>query len=121
MKTKAYLLVVAVLLSSFGVFAQVKDKYVKEGDFVRVTRYFEEGAVQETGTFLNGKLHGKWTEFYASGNVKTEAYFNEGKKEGTWFVYSKDGGELYEVVYADGKIKESHQWKIEKRNLLAEK
>jgi antitoxin component YwqK of YwqJK toxin-antitoxin module len=121
MKKIAYTLIIALCSISYAAEAQIEDVFVKKGEFVEVTRYYDDGNIREVGTYMDGKPQGKWTEYYVDGNVKTEAYYNAGEKTGTWFVYTQDGAALYELVYVDNSLAESHKWKIEKRNLLVEK
>ncbi len=101
--------------------AQKEDTYEKNGKEVKVTRYYEDGNIRETGTFVNDVPDGKWVEFDQNGQVKKEAFYKDGKKEGKWYVWTDDDQFLYEVIYADNKMVESHKWKIEERGLLAGK
>ena len=64
------IMLIAGLLFTGTLFAQnVEAKYVKEGDLVKGTYYFDNGQIQQEGTYKDGELHGKWI-----------AYDQEGKK-----------------------------------------
>ncbi len=103
---------------AFGAYAQIEDNYTVEGDVVYVERFFDDGNLREKGAFINNVPSGSWVEYYNDGSVHIEANYKDGKKDGKWFVYSGDGEYLYELVYADNRMKNSHQWKIEERNML---
>lgn len=121
---KAYNLIIAgvfALLMALPAQAQKEDTYTKVGDRLMVTRYFDNGAVREEGTFLNGTPDGRWVQYDEKGNIKVEAFYSHGVKQGKWFVWSEDGDFLYEMAYADNQLKSSHKWKIDQRNVVAEK
>jgi antitoxin component YwqK of YwqJK toxin-antitoxin module len=101
--------------------AQKPSTYEKEGPRIKVTNYFDDGNVREVGYFVNGKADGSWIEYRADGSIKTKAFYDAGKKTGTWIVYSQDGSSLYELIYTNNSLVDSHKWKIDERNLLADK
>ncbi len=121
MKRVRIFLVAMMAMSIMALQAQKPATYEREGQRVKITNYYDDGNVKETGYYLKGKLDGNWTEYRTDGSIKIKAFFKEGKKEGTWIVYSEDGGTLYELVYTDNRLMDSHKWKIEERSLLAEK
>ncbi|MEQ9262520.1 MAG: nicotinic acid mononucleotide adenyltransferase [Owenweeksia sp.] len=101
--------------------AQPKPVYEKEGNKVRVTHFYEDGTVRETGTYAsNGKLHGDWFQYNEDGSVSYKAYYNNGKKEGKWFKWEDEGLTMYEIAYEDNKMKHVQKWKLEQKNMLAE-
>lgn len=101
--------------------AQKPAEYEVEGEKTKVTKFFDDGSVREVGYFVDGKADGSWIEYRADGTIKTKAFYTAGKKTGTWIVYSQDGRSLYELIYTDNLLVDSHKWKIEERNLLADK
>lgn len=111
-------ILIGVMMMAFGASAQIEDNYTVEGDVVSVERFFDDGSLREKGTFINNVPSGSWVEYYNDGSVHIEANYKDGKKDGKWFVYSGDGEYLYELVYVDNRMKNSHQWKIEERNML---
>ena len=54
------LLVTLVFISSFVVSNSQNDyiEYNKQGDLIEATYYYEDGTIQQQGTFKDGKLHG---------------------------------------------------------------
>lgn len=96
---------------------QPKDEYTRKGDKVMVTRFYEDGAVREQGTFVNNEADGRWVEYNKDGSVKVEAFYHNGKKEGKWFVYSNEGQIMYELVYQDNYLQGSSRWKLEENNV----
>lgn len=107
-----------LMLMAFGSYAQPEDRYTVDGDVVYVERYFEDGTIKETGSFVNNVPSGNWVQYYRDGSIHIEAFFKDGEKDGKWFVWSEDGQYLYELLYADNRMQNSHQWKIEERNML---
>lgn len=116
-----FLLVAVMAMGIMASQAQKASLYEKEGQRTKVTHYYDDGSVRETGYYLKGKPDGNWTEYRADGSIKTKAFYKEGKKTGTWIVYTEDGASMYELVYAENRLVNSHKWKIEERNLLAGK
>jgi len=94
-----------------------KDEYTRKGDKVMVTRFYEDGAVREQGTFANNVADGRWVEYNRDGSVKIEAFYANGKKEGKWFVYADEGQVMYELMYADNYLQSSNRWKLEENNV----
>lgn len=112
---------VILMLTTASLSAQEKPKYEREGNKVRVTHYYENGVVKETGTYYRSALHGKWTQYDEDGNVLFEANYDNGDKEGKWFKWDLEEEVLYEMIYDDNKLVSVDEWKLEKRNLLADR
>lgn len=68
------------------------------------TRYFENGKPMQTGSFKDGKNHGKWVWFYPNGKKKMEGFFNNGSREGAWITYSTEGKIETESIYMNDKL-----------------
>ncbi|HBF19976.1 MAG TPA: hypothetical protein DDW81_07740 [Cryomorphaceae bacterium] len=101
--------------------AQQKPVYEKEGNKVRVTHFYDNGAVKETGTYAaNGNLDGNWVQYNEDGSVNTKAYYNNGMKEGKWFRWDNNGMVMYEIAYESNKLVNVQKWKLEQKNMLAE-
>tara|TARA_R110002072_G_scaffold138704_6_gene282081 strand:- start:3263 stop:3631 length:369 start_codon:yes stop_codon:yes gene_type:complete len=114
-------LLVVLVLASANLQAQEKPKYEREGDKIRVTYYHENGVIKETGTYYKSVLDGKWTQYDDDGNILFEAYYDNGDKVGKWFKWDLEEKILYEMVYEDNTLLSVDKWKLEKRNLLAER
>ncbi len=83
---KKYLLIVMVMLSGMS-FAQAGEPVLEaEGQLVKATYYYDNGKVQQTGYFKDGKLDGKWTAYNENGSVKSVAEYTNGTKTGTWII-----------------------------------
>lgn len=68
-------------------FAQnIKPKFEKQDELTKVTYYFDNGKIKETGFFRSTKLQGKWIKYNNKGEITTIANYENGKKEGKWFV-----------------------------------
>ncbi len=95
-------------------------KYTREGDQIKVAYFYEDAeTLKETGYFKDGVSNGRWVQYDRNGQVKIEAYYKNGSKEGTWFVWADDGETLFELVYENNRLKTSHKWTIDKRDMLA--
>lgn len=71
-----------------------------------VTYYYEKnGAVMETGAFVNNEKDGQWLRWDEAGQKIAEAYYVTGKKNGTWLVWDSKGTKRYEMIYAMGDKK----------------
>lgn len=104
------LLTFALLLSVSMINAQeLKPSYELAGDQVKVTYYFENGAIYKQGFFKNKKLSGNWLEFDQKGNKVASAFYKDGKKVGTWFQWANN--KLREINYDDNIIKSVSIWR----------
>ena len=114
-------MLMVLTLATAGLFAQQKPVYKKSGEKIIVTHFYEDGTVKETGTYYKDVLHGKWVQYDRTGNVTFEANYDFGDKEGKWFKWDKEENVLYEMVYEDNTLVSVDKWRLEKRNLLAER
>lgn len=109
---KKCILVLAVLFLSAPVFAQVNNnvKYEKKGDVTIATYFYEDGTVQQQGTFNeNGKLHGTWTSYDVNGDKLAVGNYTNGMKTGKWFFWTDNS--LKEVDYVGSRIASVNEWK----------
>lgn len=119
--TQIYTVLIFVLMSSVGLYAQQKPVYEKDGDHLRVTHYHANGEIKETGTYYKKALNGKWMQYDEDGNIIFEAFYDNGDKEGKWLKWDLQAAILYEMSYEDNTLLSVDEWKLEKRNLLAER
>lgn len=82
----------------------IKPVFVKDGDLVKGTFYYEDGSISQEGTYKDGKLHGNWISFDKNGNKVAMANYENGEKTGKWFFWSED--KLTEVDYNENRIAE---------------
>ena len=85
-----------------GMVAQEKSPtFEKDGDLVKATYFYDNGAIKEMGYFKNDKLHDQWISYDASGKITVVANYNNGIKEGKWYIVGEDS--IKEVTYAANK------------------
>jgi len=109
---KKCILVLAVLFLSAPVFAQVNNnvKYEKKGDVTVATYFYEDGKIQQQGTFnKDGKLHGTWTSYDVNGDKLAVGHYTNGMKTGKWFFWTDES--LKEVDYVASRIASVSEWK----------
>ncbi len=83
------ILFLAMLMVSGIVFSQSNEPVLEaEGQLVKATYYYDNGAVEQVGYFKDGKLDGKWTSYDVKGNIKAIAEYTNGVKTGKWMYYS---------------------------------
>jgi antitoxin component YwqK of YwqJK toxin-antitoxin module len=54
--------------------------------------------------YINGRVHGTYTELYANGDKMVEIQIINGVKEGEAYSYNVDGSIARTVIYSQGKI-----------------
>ena len=111
MKKIKNILMAAIFTFGAAAMAQenLEPKFEKEGDLIKGTFYYEDGAVKQMGTYKDGELHGEWISFDAEGKKQSIATYTEGKKTGKWFFWTAD--KLTEVDYDNNKIAGVNTWK----------
>lgn len=80
---------------------------VLEEGLVSYTRYYHNGAIEETGFVLNGTKHGLWQRFDMEGGKESEMSFNEGIKEGMKYVWNDAGHLIFKVKYENNQVVEA--------------
>lgn len=109
---KKGILLLALLFVAVSTYAQAdtNTKTEKKGDMTEVTYYYEDGSLQQQGTFnAEGKLHGTWTSFDVNGKKLMVGTYENNKKVGKWFFWTD--GKLKEVDYLDSRIANVSEWK----------
>lgn len=101
MKNKMISLI-ALLMFTFGYAQELKPKFEQEGDLIKGTYFFENGAVKQIGYFNNNKLHGEWVSYDSEGNKTTIAHYENGKKTGVWLVLAN--GVVKQITYDSNKV-----------------
>lgn len=94
-----------VMLMVSGVFfAQgVPPKFVAiENNLIHATYFFDNGQLKQEGTYLNGKLHGKWVSYNQDGTKQSSGEYNQGEKVGTWTFYNAPT--TNKVVFENNRI-----------------
>ncbi len=85
------------------IFSQDKPKLESLDDQVIATYYYENGNVKQVGSFVDGKLEGKWISYTEDGNIQTIALYRDGKKHGKW-QYFESTFVTKEVDYKNNNI-----------------
>lgn len=97
------MMILAACLFGSVLFAQKANvEYVKQDDLVKGVFYYENGVIQQEGTYKNGKLHGQWISYDRDGKKNAVAFYHKGNKTGKWFFWR--GDKLIEVDYAKNDI-----------------
>ena len=109
---KKYMIIAAVLISGI-IFAQENSQPQLEayGNLVKASYYYENGQLQQTGFFKDGKLEGQWVAYDANGNKKSVGEFSNGIKTGKWVFWNENN--LSEVNYANNAVASVKNWKQE--------
>ena len=100
------LVVLLVMFSISLTFAQKTQnvKYTKQGDLTAAVYFYDNGSIQQEGTFnKDGQLHGIWTSYDVEGNKVAVGKYVDGKKVGKWYFWTKDNI-VREVEYSDSRI-----------------
>ncbi|MFV0249031.1 MAG: toxin-antitoxin system YwqK family antitoxin [Tenacibaculum sp.] len=103
------IILTACVFAFASVQAQVKPKFEKAGELVKVSYFYDNGKIKERGFFKDKKLHGTWFSFDKEGNKIAIAHFKNGKKVGKWLMWYKDG--LREIDYQNNSVASVQVWK----------
>lgn len=104
---------ILLLFSGTLVFAQekIQPKFEKQGDLTVATYFYENGNIEQQGTFNSeGKLHGEWVSYAVNGEKLSVGQYDNGLKVGKWLFWQ--AGVKKEVEYKNSKItnvKDSNQ------------
>lgn len=108
---RTMMIIIACLFGGM-LFAQESNvDYFKKGDLVKGIFYYDNGVIQQEGTYKNGKLHGQWIAYDRDGKKNAVAFYHKGQKTGKWFFWQKD--KLVEVDYNDNDIASVKTYKNE--------
>lgn len=115
MKTVRILAVLIVFLAvGCGDKVVEKSKLFKRGDLWyevnsetpftgKSVKYWSNGQKQSEGEYLNGKMHGKWTNWNENGQKKHEYEYRNGKQHGKSIDWYENEQKEIEVEYLNGK------------------
>lgn len=88
----------------------VKSEYVKKGELVAVTNYYENGSVRETGFFKDGIPDGKWERFGADGVKMAELTYSDGQRHGEFRVWDRYENAYIEMKYNHGEVVSANRY-----------
>lgn len=106
-------------LATIGFSQKIKPTYKAEGDLVKATYYYDNGAIKTQGFFKDKKLIGQWIRFDENGNKIQLGYYKQGKKVGKWFIWTKES--LKEINYKNNTIASVNEWKKDTKSVLNKK
>lgn len=66
--------------------------------------YYENGNLNQTGQYKNGKPHGKLEFFYEDGKLESFSYYKNGALDGSFSSFHTDGQITAKGEYIDGKL-----------------
>lgn len=89
-------------LATVGYSQDKKPTFKADGDLVKATYYYADGAISTQGYFKDKKLTGEWIRFDKEGNKIQIAYYDNGKKVGKWSVFTKES--VKEINYNNNVI-----------------
>ncbi len=89
---------------------QTKVQYTIFGNYIQMVAYYENGAVKETGSYLNNQPHGEYRQYSQDGELMSAGQYVRGQKQGIWLFRPNGGEMLYQVVYEDNVRKEVDRW-----------
>lgn len=99
---KTMMTMVACLIGSILFAQKANVEYVKQGDLVKGVFFYDNGVIQQEGTYKNGKLHGQWISYDKDGKKNAVALYHKGQKSGKWFFWKED--KFIEVDYSNNAI-----------------
>ncbi len=107
-----------------GVYTNYNNKKIKTFDLTivdgkaigKVTYFYDNGSVSETGSFFDNEKNGEWNRFDEKGNKTAVAFYLNGKKDGTWTIWDFNGIKRCEMHYAVGE--KTGTWKMWDENGL---
>jgi antitoxin component YwqK of YwqJK toxin-antitoxin module len=106
------IMILAALVISGLTFAQDKTpKLEQEGQLVKATYLYDNGQIQQEGSFKDGKLVGIWVSYDENGVKKAIGEYANGQKIGKWLFWNEKT--LSEVDYSESRIASVKNWKQE--------
>ena len=65
--------------------------------------YDENGNLQFSGTFENGKINGKFYQYYEDGNIHNELSYVNGVQSGAQILYDNNSQKSAEVIFENNR------------------
>jgi antitoxin component YwqK of YwqJK toxin-antitoxin module len=72
--------------------------------------YWDNGQLHSKGLFKNGKLEGYWESYYGNGQLRSKDQFKNGKQDGIWETYHENGKLRSKGLYKNGKQDGIWEW-----------
>lgn len=90
-----------------------KTTYTLENGVILFATTTPDGALVETGGFLDGRPHGEWLQYNENGLVVSQATYVFGDKQGQWLIWNEDKTVLFEINYVDNKRVSAVKWTMD--------
>lgn len=92
---------------------KAEGKYVDSKPVGQWKYYYQDGTLEQEGTFNNRGRHiGEWIWYYQNGYVWKKEFFENGKNEGEYIEYDISGKIIVKGEYFDGEETGSWFWEI---------
>jgi len=83
-----------------------REHFLREGKLHGVQKWYSEGKLHYTETFVNGVRDGKAVSYNPRcGYVEEEGIYENNMKEGLWYIYEKENLFMVELYKKDSLIK----------------
>lgn len=85
---------------------------IEEGSYLRgklhgkYTGWYADGTMQVESQSRNGKSHGRFTRWWPEGHKRREGEFDNGKMTGLWRSWDPEGNLVAECIYENDKPKD---------------
>ena len=79
---------------------------IKDGLQVMTRGYFQNGQLERSFSFKDGKAHGKLELYYQNGQKQVEEYYNNGELDGRQQRWYENGQLMQEKLYENGEMVE---------------
>ena len=66
------------------------------------TDYYDDGSIEEEGTYVNGKIDGEWRWFLKSGNIDRIGINKGDDWDGKFTKYYENGNIEQEIIWVGG-------------------
>ena len=107
---KKYILIALVFIGTTVAAQNLNQpKLETKGTLTVATYFYDNGSVQQEGTFnKDGVLEGLWTNYDFEGNKLSQGNYSNGIKTGKWFFWTENS--LKEVDFVNSKIMNVSEW-----------
>ena len=75
--------------------------YDKNGQWVRESDYYDDGALMMEGPIVNQQREGDWTSYFRNGKVQSTGTYKNGRRIGKSKVYHENGHLWMDGWYTD--------------------
>ncbi len=66
-----------------------------------VTNHYSTGAIQSTGWYLEGEMHGAWEFFRKDGSLMRSGSFDRGAQVGLWGTFDREGRLVKQTTFPE--------------------